>query len=275
MKKFNQNTRRFIETSTALGVKDKDRVVITRYSDSVDAIISSEEFINTFKGYIDDIALRKSVDGRKYARSTEYAAIGVLDRNDLMQEAYLAFLEAYAKYKESKENFNHGGEIWNYLKKTTILNFERSIRGLKDGVRIPERFYFENENLNSITALFSQIETVFSNNVEEVSLTEWETDLVGAFMDVHMDDYLDLTRMGNRDLKKNERAILKALYGLDQPRMTYAELEDYYKVSQSTIRKVKQRAIERLQTEESKEEIAVFLHEYCINTQADTEKYRK
>ena len=57
--------------------------------------------------------------------------------------------------------------------------------------------------------------------------------------------------------------------------MTYKELSDYHKVGQSTIRSVKERAIKRLQSEESKVKIADFLHEYRINTKADTEKYRK
>ena len=115
---------------------------------------------------------------------------------------------------------------------------------------------------------------MFSNNAQEVSTTPWETELIGMFLEVHMDEYLDKTRNGNRDLKKNERAVMKALYAIDQPRNTYKELSDYYGIGQSTIRKIKERAIKRLQSEESKKEIANFLHEYRINTQADTEKYR-
>ena len=119
------------------------------------------------------------------------------------------------------------------------------------------------------------MEVAFTNNAEEVALTRYETDLAGAFLEVHMDDYLDLTRTGKRDLIKRERETLKALYGIDRPSMTYKELSDYQKVSQSTIRSVKERAIKRLQSEESKEKIAYFLHEYRINTKADTGKYRK
>ena len=119
-----------------------------------------------------------------------------------------------------------GGEIWSYLKGSTTLNLEKALRQKKDGVRVPERVLFNGDaNLNVLTTTFGRLEEIFSKNAEEVSLTRYETDLVGAFMDVHMDDYLDLTRNGNRDLKKNERAIIKALYGLDQPRMTYAELD--------------------------------------------------
>lgn len=262
-------------------VREVKGVADFSYSADNPPLLSSEEFISSFKGYIDDIAKFKTVDKRKFMRSLEYAAVGIMDLNDVQQEAYLAFLEAYIRLdwdKISLVNENErGAMIWSFLKKSTILNLERQLRDKKDGVRVTEWALFKSESVNTnlITTLFSQLDKVFFRNQEDVAMTRYETDLVGAFMDVHMDYRLDLTRNGNRDMKKNERAIIKALYGLDQPRMTYAELSDYYQISQSTIRKVKQRAIERLSTEESKEEIAYFLHEYRINTQADTEKYRK
>ena len=244
---------------------------ITRFKEELDVLITSEEFQEKFRGYVEDLARYKSVDKRKYARSTDYAAIGIMDSNDMYQEAYLAFLEAYENVDFDKE----GGEIWTFLKKTTTLNLERQIRSSKDGIRTPERAYFESQNTNVLTGIFGNLEQMFSKNAEEVSLTKWETDLVGAFMDVHFDEYLDLTREGNRDIRKNERAILKSLYGLDEPRLTYAELSETYRLGQGTIRQVKSRAIKRLQSEESKEKIADFLHEYRIVTKADTEKYRK
>ena len=249
---------------------------IVRFKEEMDVLVSSEEFIEKFRGYIEDLARYKTVRGIKYRRSTEYAAIGILDMNDMYQEAYLAFFEAYESYKENSDNFKTGGEVWSYLKKSTILNFEKSIRGRKDGIKVPERIYFEsNVNYNIITSLFARMEVAFTNNVEEVSMTRYETDLTGAFLEVHMDEYLDLTRTGKRDLMKNERSIMKSLYGIDEPVKTYRELSDILEISQSTIRSVKERAIKRLQSEKSKEEIAFFLHEYRINTKANTEKYRK
>lgn len=246
---------------------------IVKFKEEMDVLITSEKFINDFRGYVEDIARFKTVKGRKYLRSTDYAAIGIMDMNDLYQEAYLAFLEAYNNVDFSKE----GGEIWSFLKKSTILRFERMIRERKDGIRINEWHMFKDGgvNMNLMTSLFQQMEKAFAHNAQEVSVTKWETDLTGSFLEVHMDEHLDFTRNGKRDLKKNERAVVKALYGIDQPRQTYKELSDYYKVSQSTIRSVKERAIKRLKSEESKQEIAYFLHEYRINTKADTENYRK
>ena len=246
---------------------------IVRFQDEMDALISSEEFINTFKGYVEDIAMYKTSKGYKYRRSTEYAAVGVLDLNDLIQEGYLAFLEAYESYKEREGNFDTGGEIWTFLKKTTILNYERALRQKKDGIRIPE--YAQPDNVNVLTSIFGKLEELFSKNVSEVAVSKWDTDLTGYFLEVHMDEHLDFTRDGNRDYKKNERAIIKSLYGIDEAAKTYKELSEAYQTPEPTLRQIKKRAIKRLQSEDSKEKIANFLHEYRIQTNADTEKYRK
>ncbi len=255
-------------------MREADNKVV-RFNEELDVLISSSEFIEKFRGYIDDIARFRKVDGRKYLRSTDYAAIGIMDTNDLFQEAYLAFFEAYNNYKESKEKFDNGAAVWSYLKKSTILNFEKQIRGKKDSIRVPERVYNQGVNTNLLTTLFSQLDKVFFRNQEDVAMTKWETELAGAFLEVHMDDYLDLTRTGKRDLKKQEREIVKSIYGIDRPRLSYKEVSEQYRISQSTIRKVKERAIKRLQCDDSKEKIADFLHEYRISTKADTEKYRK
>ena len=62
-------------------------------------IMSSQDFIENYQGYIDDIAMFKTYnDGKsKTFRSMDYAATGVMDLNDIKQEAYLAFLEGYEK----------------------------------------------------------------------------------------------------------------------------------------------------------------------------------
>jgi len=258
-------------------IREADNKII-KFKDDVDALISSEKFINEFRGYIEDIARTKRVNGRKFARSTEYAAIGILDINDLYQEAYLAFFEAYAKYKEDENKFeNDGARVWSFLKKTTVLNFERQIRTVKDGIRVPERANFESNSINTnfLTKMFSQLEKVFFRNQEDVALTKWETDLVGAYLDVHFDEYLDLKKSGERNFKGIERILIKEFYGLDAPRKTSKELAQSLKISPSTVDVVRKRALDKLKSEESKEKIADFLHEYRIGTKADTEKYRK
>ena len=94
MKNHSNDTRRYIETGTGFGVNDKDRVVPITYREETDSIMTSNKFIEKFKVYIDDMAVTKeSVDNgrkKKSFRSTDYSSIGVMDRNDLVQEAYLS-----------------------------------------------------------------------------------------------------------------------------------------------------------------------------------------
>lgn len=259
-------------------LREQDNEIV-KFREELDALVTSEEFINNFRVYVEDIARFKRSGGRKFLRSTEYAAVGILDMNDLYQEAYLAFFEAYSRYKDKPdEAFSDGADVWAYLKKTTILNFESQIRSKKDGIRVTHHGQFVAKQLaetNMLTKLFSRLEVVFSNNVVEVATSKWDTDLTGLFLEVHMDELLDLTRTGKRDLKKMERAIIKSLYGIDCVKKSYKELSEEYRISQSTIRSVKERAIKRLQSLESKEKIAYFLKEYRISTKANIENYIK
>ena len=266
MKRYSFNIRK---------LRDNDSKTV-KFQDELDVLISSEEFNKNFRGYIEDIARFKRVNGRKYLRSTDYAAIGIMDINDLYQEAYLAFFEAYNKYKESSSNFEDGGAIWSYLKKSTILNFEAQIRAKKDGVRITHhgQFVSKSVNTNLVTTLFSQLEKVFFRNQEDVALTKWETELTGAFLDVHVDEFLDKKPNGKRNLMGIERKIVREFYGIDGPRKTSKEIAEELQKGYGTIDVVRKRALDKLRKEESKREIANFLHEYRINTQADTEKYR-
>ena len=262
MKRFSYNIRKLRETDNK----------IIKFKEEMDVLITSDKFINEFKGYIEDIALYKTVKGRKYRRSTDYAAIGIMTVNDLIQEAYLAFLEAYSKVDFTKD----GGEIWSYLKKTTILNLEIQLRGKKDGIRITQYEMFKDGSVNTnvLTGIFGKLEEMFSKNAEEVSLTKWESDLTCSFLDMHFDEYLDLKKNGKRNLKGIERFVMRNFYGLDGPRMSSKEIGSQFGISESTVGVIKKRAINKLKDEESKLRIANFLHEYRIVTKADTEKYR-
>ena len=267
MKKYNITTRKRREADNK----------IVRFKDEMDVLISSEEFIETFRAYIEDIAMYKSAKGIKYRRSTEYAAIGILDQNDLFQEAYLAFLEAYDMFKSKSDNFETGAEVWSYLKKSTTLNFESQIRGKKDGIRLTHhaQFVSKTHEVNLLTSLFGHLERVFSNNVMDVEVTKYDTDLTGYFLEVHMDNYLDLKKSGGRNYKGIERMIIKDFYGIDCIKRSSKEIAKSLDLSVSTVDVVRKRALDKLKGLKSKVEIANFLHEYRIETKSDIDKFKK
>ena len=241
-----------------------------------DSIMSSDVFAKEWEGYVRDIALTKEANGKKYYRSQEYASIGVMDRNDLIQEAYAAFLHAYSQvdWKRIEKSNNPEAELWSYLKKRTVLDTNMAIRNNKDGMRITQYGLFQSKeaqesNVKMITSLFNHLELAFANNVEEVAVTKYETDLLGYFLESHMDDFLDLNFKGERNKKGIERELVMQFYGIDNVRKTYKELADQYKISESTIGVVIKRAISKLKSDESKALISEFCKEYFIETQAD------
>ena len=243
-----------------------------------DSIMSSKDFIDHYMHYIVDIALFKTNDkGRKSYRSQEYASIGIMDRNDLIQEAYLAFLNAYndVDWGKIEESTNAQAELWAYLKKKTTLDLNRALRGKKDGVRITERFINESvkngtiSSMNGITTLFHKLDTILFRNQEETALTKYENELLGYFLDVHLDEHLDMTFKRERNWNGIERNLIKSFYGIDSIRKSQKELAEEYKISHSTVGVVIKRAVTKLQSKESKELISHFCKEYFLDTQAD------
>ena len=133
MKQFSRGTTKNHDEGL-IGLRRRTKEVIE------DSIIDSKTFADQWEPYIRDIALFKEHKGRKYFRSQEYASIGVMDRNDLMQEAYLAFLNAYEQvnWNSIESAKNPEAELWSYLKKRTILDTNIAIRNNKDGMRITQ-----------------------------------------------------------------------------------------------------------------------------------------
>ena len=242
-----------------------------------DSIMDSVEFAKTWEPYIRDIALTKEANGKKYYRSQEYASIGVMDRNDLIQEAYACFFHVYnnVDWKRIEKSNNPEAELWSYLKKGTVNKLQQELYKVKDGMRITEyairKAKDENniDNMNMITSLFSQLEVVFFKNQEDTALTKYQTDLLGYFLESHMDDFLDLKFNGKRNANGIERELIMQFYGIDNIRKTRKELAEQYKISESTIGVVIKRAITKLKSDESKEIISEFCREYSIETQAD------
>ena len=242
-----------------------------------DSIMDSVEFAKTWEPYIRDIALTKEANGKKYYRSQEYASIGVLDRNDLIQEAYACFFHVYSNvdWKRIEKSNNPEAELWSYLKKGTINKLQQELYKVKDGIRVTEyaiRKAKEEDNItnmNVITSLFNRLDILFFKNQEDTALTKYQTDLLGYFLESHMDDYLDLNFKGNRNYKGIERELVMQFYGIDCERRSRKDLSEQYKISPSTIGVVVKRAITKLKSDESKEIIRDFCKEYSIETQAD------
>lgn len=277
MKQYSKNTNN-THIESLFTLKNTEKKVIE------DSIMDSKTFASEWEPYIRDIGLTKEAKGKKYYRSQEYASIGVMDRNDLIQEAYTCFFEAWEKVDWDKVNSLPEAErqpfLWGWVKKTVVRRVHDSLLALKDGIRVPHReLYYEsykdrkatreNANIHNITSLFNQLDVLFIRNQEDTALTKHQTDLLGYFLESHMDDFLDLNFKGERNPKGIERMAIMSFYGIDSIRMTVKEIAETFKVSESTIKNVIKRAQKKLRCEESKELISEFCKEYFIETQAD------
>ena len=259
-----------IKTRTLKKMDDQ----LIKFKDQDDVLMTSEEFLSKYKVFIDDIALFKEIEGKKRFRSQEYASIGIMDRNDLIQEAYLSFFEAYnsVDWKQINKSNNPEASLWGYLKKKTIFDLGIAIRSKKDGVKLTQWAIFqskeakESKNVKFITTLFARMDEVIIKNIEDTALTKYETDLLGYFLDVHLDEFLDLNFKGERNWKGIERDVIRMFYGIESARLTTKEIAKVYHVSDSTIKNVVKRSLAKLRTKESMTLIANFCQEYFIST---------
>ena len=276
LKKIDDNQIKFVEREAP--VYGDDGFIV---GSETDVLMTSEEFLTKYKVFIDDIALFKEIEGRKRFRSQEYASIGIMDRNDLIQEAYLSFLNAYndVNWKKINKSTNPEAALWGYLKKKTILDLNRGLRQKKDGIRITEWKVTQSKeakgsvNVEFITTLFNKIEHIFFRNQEDTALTKYETDLLGYFLDVHLDEFLDLNFKGERNWTGIERDVIRMFYGIESARLTTKEIAKVYHVSDSTIKNVVKRSLAKLRTKESMTLIANFCHEYFISTNSLAREY--
>ena len=247
--------------------------------DAMEVLLSSKEFCKDWDKHVRDLAGFKTKKNKvKSFRNTTYSAIGCLDKNDLLQEARLAFLKAYDnvnwdKLEEIVEP-ERQAVLWGFLKGSTILNLENQIREVKDGIKVPKREMFLNSDSpdkkgaaisNHLTQLFDKMEVVFSEKVQDGHIPNYQNELLGYFLDEVIEAEIP---------KHIGKDVLRCLFGLDDELKTYSELGEFYKVGQSTIRTVKQRALDRLKKPLVKTVIARFLDEYRIRVNGlDLEGY--
>ncbi len=237
--------------------------------DAPELVMSSDTFIREWKKHIDTLAkFKKFNDEKIQLRPLGYNSIGVLDLNDVYQETYMAFIEAFSAWDNIDDPYKSGDitdeakakRKWTYIKKTTLLNMERSLRGSRFVVRIPEHV----GAVDNPTTLFGRIDKVFGEKADEDANAGWWNDFLGSKLEDIIGDTLD---------KPFHQQLIKAFFGIDEAQMSYKELSETFRMPESTVRKVKQRVLAKLQTPEVMMEIAEFMREYKIETDSAATEY--
>lgn len=264
-----------------------NRVTYAQYI--IDLQTSPEVLLDTpIKGVSNNFNLDYALMVINLARrlSKTYMNIGVLNFTDLIQEANLLFFKHWSLIKwnmvEKIDLKERQYFIWGYLKKSIRLGLTQTIRNQKDGVRIP--LYKHNSDAeyvtDSITSIFPEFfGGVFRAHVEYIS--DYKNELLSEFLDDVVDQYLDRTFKGERNLKGIERSVITQLFGLDCPKKSLAEIAKYYGMTVPGINSIKVRALEKLQSEAEvdwvdksvREALAFFVSAKGIRTNSNAHQW--
>lgn len=236
--------------------------------DTDDVVMLSREFAQWAPSLI-DIARKKNM---------EYASVGVLSRNDLIQIVSECFLIAWRRVNWTRINNipveERRAAIWGFLKKNIELDFNRKIRYVKDGIKVPVREQFEySDTKDTTTALFDAITGLFPQlklemetaHVQEED-TSWNNHKLIEVLQSHFRKHV-----------KNDKQIfiLERSLGIDGPRLSTKAIAERLNTSESSVKVTKNRALKKLKNEESKRDLAFSLDGYLVETGADILKYLK
>ena len=127
--------------------------------------------------------------------SKEYAAIGVLDLNDLTQEGYLALLISWRNIKwkiinDIKNKVEKQKAISKYLKKSIKGIISDRIKTNADGVKKPIKGIWDNKEQKKVSDGFSFVTKLFPHwfdtsviNMIESEVYEYDYDILSEYID--------------------------------------------------------------------------------------------
>ena len=194
---------------------------------------------NTYYSWVMDIA---------NGFPTDQVSVGCLSRNDIMQECFLAFEEAWNNLDwdaihESPEE-EQPKIIWSYIKKSIKLRVRSRINYVKDGIRT---YGINGSRLGDSVDDFLSI--LFDNFYEdsipvwEEPVNLWDIEKLAIGLDESMRVFLS----------DNDRRTLEYFYGIDCDKQSLIEIAKLFNTNQNNITVRKKRAIDKLRTEEVKE----------------------
>ena len=192
---------------------------------------------NTYYSWVMDIA---------NGFPTDQVSVGCLDRNDIMQECFLAFENAWNNLDWDAIHVTNEEDqskiIWSYIKKSIKLKVRNRITYVKDGIRT---YSVDGARLGKSVDDFLSI--LFDNFYED-SIPIWEEPV--SLWDIEM-LAKGLDEAMRAKLKDNTRVILEMFYGIDTDRMSAKEIADYQQTTPKAVFRKKDEALKKLNCEET------------------------
>ena len=190
--------------------------------------------------------------------NTEEQASGILDKNDLAQECYYALCNAWSNlnWEAINEADDPKAHIWAYLKKTIKLDARYQVHQTKDGVRVPHYKRWEINETKNVDDFLTQLFPTewFADNAESLDLidygynTRYDIEQLGLAIE-------DIMR---NDISQNERSVLEMTFGFNGNYKSNKDIAVYLKTNEVNVRKMKQRALGKLNTEENRRYLQLF-----------------
>lgn len=210
--------------------------------------------------------------------SKEYASIGVMNINDLMQESFYALLKSWDnidwKYIDKIEDeLDRKKSITNFLKKSILGLVKDEVKKNVDGTKKPIKGVWDNKTKTRRTDVFGFLTLLFPNWFDNNALTLIEDE-------VYDYDYEKLGEYIEKWLDKHEpkyKLMILMFYGIDdvysKPK-SIAEIAEVFKINPEAIKKQKQRLLKRLKrNEQAMNELAFYVTTNGIKTSSKAYDY--
>lgn len=179
---------------------------------------------------------------------TDQVSVGCLDRNDIIQECFLAFENAWNNLDwDAIQNVSEDERkaiIWSYIKKSIKLKVRNRITYVKDGIRT---YSVDGNRLGKSVDDFLSI--LFDNFYED-SIPVWDEPV----------NLYDIERLANGldeamrvYLSDNDRRTIEYFYGIDCDKQSLKDIAVIFNTNQNNITVRKKRALKKLNREEVKQ----------------------
>lgn len=210
--------------------------------------------------------------------SKEYSSIGIMNINDLIQEASYALVKSWKninwEYINSIEDpLDRKKSVTNYLKKSIKGLVKDEIKKNMDGTKKPIKGIWDNETKTRRTDMFGFLSILFPNWFDNNVLTLIEDE-------VYDYDYEQLGQYIETWLAKHvpkHATMLLMLFGIDdvysQPK-TIAEIANKFMMKPEAVRKQKERLIKKLKSnEQALNELSYFVVTHGIKSSSQVYDY--
>ena len=177
---------------------------------------------------------------------TDQVSVGCLSRNDIIQEAYLAFEVAWSNLDwnaiQGAKEEQHPAIIWAYLKKSVKLKVRNAITYVKDGIRTHS---IDGVKLgNSVDDFLSILFNDFHEDcgtVWEEPVSMWDIERLAIGLDKVMEELLAPV----------EKRTLEMYYGIDCEKVSLKVLADMFNTNQNAITVRKLRSLRKMDNSEA------------------------